>query len=262
MAKGYPSDWDSRRRAVYKRDGYTCQNCGAQGGPYGNTELNAHHIVPKSKGGTHSKNNLVTICKPCHNAVHYNQQTPPPTQHQAPTQPQQNQNIALQMAEKDDLDQAETFFADFGETCIEAADFVENLGGDLAILSDGTLEDDTLEEKRVDLLQQLGTIDFQLEGFEGDYRLVDDIEIFINSLISLFITFENVGEIIEDDSKTASEKRQLIEPKLNRRIQQVRQDSQRVKRSLDDFNRQVGEAQKAVEAEQKSSSFLSRLFNF
>lgn len=167
MAKGYPSDWDSRRREVYKRDGYTCQNCGAQGGPYGNTELNAHHIVPKSKGGTQSKNNLVTICKPCHNAVHYDHQVPPPTHHQAPTQSQKNQNIALQMAEKDDLDQAETFFADFGETCIESADFVENLGGDLAILSDGTLEDDALEEKRVDLLQRLGTIDLQLEAFEG-----------------------------------------------------------------------------------------------
>lgn len=66
----YPSDWDQRRKSVYRRDNFTCQNCGRKGGPHGNAELHAHHIVPKSKGGSHKQSNLVTICKDCHNAIH------------------------------------------------------------------------------------------------------------------------------------------------------------------------------------------------
>lgn len=67
---GYPDDWDSRRKSVYARDGHKCQNCGAKGGPIGNTELHCHHIVPKSEGGSHDKSNLTTLCHDCHNEVH------------------------------------------------------------------------------------------------------------------------------------------------------------------------------------------------
>lgn len=70
MTSGYPPDWDSRRKEVYRRDNYTCQNCGAKGGPKGDIELHAHHIVPKSKGGTHKLTNLKTMCDQCHNAIH------------------------------------------------------------------------------------------------------------------------------------------------------------------------------------------------
>lgn len=68
----YPPDWDSRRKEVYRRDNYTCQNCGVKGGPNGGAELHAHHIVPKSKGGTHKLSNLKTVCSQCHNAIHGN----------------------------------------------------------------------------------------------------------------------------------------------------------------------------------------------
>lgn len=67
---GYPSDWSKRRKSVLKRDDYTCQNCGDRGGPYGDTELHADHVVPKSKGGTHDRTNLLTLCKPCHEKKH------------------------------------------------------------------------------------------------------------------------------------------------------------------------------------------------
>ncbi|NGM71323.1 HNH endonuclease [Natronolimnobius sp. AArcel1] len=66
----YPPDWDRRRRQVYARDDHQCQNCRRRGGPYGDVELHAHHIVPKSRGGVHRLENLVTVCKPCHDAVH------------------------------------------------------------------------------------------------------------------------------------------------------------------------------------------------
>lgn len=66
----YPSDWDSRRKEVYRADGYTCQICGSGGGPTGNTELHAHHKIPISEGGSHKKGNLTTLCKECHNGIH------------------------------------------------------------------------------------------------------------------------------------------------------------------------------------------------
>lgn len=48
------------RREVFIRDGYTCQYCGRQVG-----DLTIDHIVPKSKGGPHAWDNLVSACKPC-----------------------------------------------------------------------------------------------------------------------------------------------------------------------------------------------------
>ena len=71
MVGEYPDDWSSKRREVYKRDNYTCQNCGRKGGPEGNHELHAHHIVPINDGGTHSINNLKTLCNNCHKAIHH-----------------------------------------------------------------------------------------------------------------------------------------------------------------------------------------------
>lgn len=61
----YPDNWDSIRKDVYWRDNYTCQSCGAE-----NEELHAHHIIPKSKGGSDDMGNLVTLCKSCHESVH------------------------------------------------------------------------------------------------------------------------------------------------------------------------------------------------
>jgi len=73
----YPADWDSRRRKVYRRDNYTCQNCGARGGSFGDAELHAHHGVPVGKGGSHKLSNLTTYCKKCHQAIHANDKIAP-----------------------------------------------------------------------------------------------------------------------------------------------------------------------------------------
>lgn len=49
----------SVRKAVYKRDNYTCQSCGAK------EDITIDHIVPRSKGGSNDVNNLQTLCESC-----------------------------------------------------------------------------------------------------------------------------------------------------------------------------------------------------
>lgn len=69
----YPPDWKGRRKAVYKRDNWTCQSCGHMSGPHAGDEgraLHPHHIVPLSEGGWHSFSNLETLCGVCHNGQH------------------------------------------------------------------------------------------------------------------------------------------------------------------------------------------------
>jgi len=46
------------RRAVFARDGWTCQYCGA-------AAENLDHVIPRSRGGTHSWDNVVAACRRC-----------------------------------------------------------------------------------------------------------------------------------------------------------------------------------------------------
>ncbi len=48
------------RRAVFIRDRYTCQYCGLQ-----SRSLTLDHILPRSKGGRHQWDNVVSACKRC-----------------------------------------------------------------------------------------------------------------------------------------------------------------------------------------------------
>src|ERR671915_1837073 len=48
------------RRAVFARDRWTCQYCGHERG-----SLTVDHVVPRSKGGASSWDNIVTCCAPC-----------------------------------------------------------------------------------------------------------------------------------------------------------------------------------------------------
>jgi 5-methylcytosine-specific restriction endonuclease McrA len=47
------------RRAVFARDGWTCQYCGAR------SNLTVDHVIPRSKGGSSSWDNIVASCAPC-----------------------------------------------------------------------------------------------------------------------------------------------------------------------------------------------------
>lgn len=49
------------RRSVFARDGHRCQYCGA-------TAENIDHVVPRSRGGTHTWENVVAACRRCNAA--------------------------------------------------------------------------------------------------------------------------------------------------------------------------------------------------
>jgi 5-methylcytosine-specific restriction endonuclease McrA len=46
------------RRAVFARDGWVCQYCGSPA-------ENVDHVIPRSRGGTHTWDNVVAACRRC-----------------------------------------------------------------------------------------------------------------------------------------------------------------------------------------------------
>lgn len=62
-------EWTDWRKSVFKRDNYTCQDCGDKG-----CELHPHHIKPKSlyKDIMFDVENGVTLCSDCHAEKHKN----------------------------------------------------------------------------------------------------------------------------------------------------------------------------------------------
>jgi 5-methylcytosine-specific restriction endonuclease McrA len=48
------------RRAVFARDRWTCQYCGHERG-----NLTVDHVIPRSRGGASTWENIVTCCAPC-----------------------------------------------------------------------------------------------------------------------------------------------------------------------------------------------------
>jgi 5-methylcytosine-specific restriction endonuclease McrA len=63
--QGFNYGHSSRRKAVLHRDNYTCQCCGKK-----NCQLQTHHIIFRSCGGSDDENNMITLCKECHKGVH------------------------------------------------------------------------------------------------------------------------------------------------------------------------------------------------
>lgn len=47
------------RQNIFRRDGHKCQYCG------GRKDLTLDHLIPRSKGGKSTWNNLVTACRRC-----------------------------------------------------------------------------------------------------------------------------------------------------------------------------------------------------
>jgi hypothetical protein len=59
-------EYKAWRTAVYQRDNYTCQKCGAKG------KIQAHHRIPFSvdKSLRLEVSNGITLCKNCHKEIH------------------------------------------------------------------------------------------------------------------------------------------------------------------------------------------------
>ena len=63
----------STKSKIKQRERYRCQMCGDyQGKIYDSgviVVVQAHHIIPKSEGGTNMPGNLITLCDFCHDVV-------------------------------------------------------------------------------------------------------------------------------------------------------------------------------------------------
>lgn len=53
---------------IFKRDNFTCQYCGRN--PKDGVKLHVDHILPLTKGGGNSANNLITACQTCNLEKH------------------------------------------------------------------------------------------------------------------------------------------------------------------------------------------------
>ena len=56
--------WNARRKAVLKRDNYTCQQCKDTDIP-----LDVHHTTYE-RIGDEDLSDLVSVCRPCHDEIH------------------------------------------------------------------------------------------------------------------------------------------------------------------------------------------------
>lgn len=54
-----PKSIKVNRKRIFKRDGNTCQYCGTQ------KNLTVDHIIPRSRGGENTWDNMVTCCSRC-----------------------------------------------------------------------------------------------------------------------------------------------------------------------------------------------------
>jgi len=60
----YPPDWSTRRASAWTAGGGACSECGDRGA------LDVHHLRPIREGGTHRLENLVLLCRDCHQEAH------------------------------------------------------------------------------------------------------------------------------------------------------------------------------------------------
>jgi 5-methylcytosine-specific restriction endonuclease McrA len=60
-------EWVALRRARKHIDRYVCQHCSKSGS---GIVLNVHHLTYERFGGDETMEDLVTLCRPCHRAIH------------------------------------------------------------------------------------------------------------------------------------------------------------------------------------------------
>jgi len=70
--KGINYGFANIKAYVLTRDSYTCQHCK---GKTKDSKLEVHHIIFRSNNGSNEENNLITLCKTCHDKLHKNEIT-------------------------------------------------------------------------------------------------------------------------------------------------------------------------------------------
>jgi len=70
--KGINYGFANTKAYVLIRDSYTCQHCK---GKTKDSKLEVHHIIFRSNNGSNEENNLITLCKTCHDKLHKNEIT-------------------------------------------------------------------------------------------------------------------------------------------------------------------------------------------
>lgn len=65
--KGPNYGYANTKAKVLDRDNYTCQICK---GKHKDSKLEVHHIIFRSQDGSDDENNLITLCKTCHDELH------------------------------------------------------------------------------------------------------------------------------------------------------------------------------------------------
>lgn len=95
----------SSRRAVFARDGYTCQAT-ALGGDC-DADLTIHHLLPRHSGGSNRQGNLLTVCDGHHTAIHQDEARAAKLDLIRPTEPPAPPGIAPSSRYRVDPDLAE-----------------------------------------------------------------------------------------------------------------------------------------------------------
>jgi len=57
-------EYEALRKRALGRDGWRCQSCGSQ------SNLQVHHVKPRSQLGHDALENLITLCVGCHRRQH------------------------------------------------------------------------------------------------------------------------------------------------------------------------------------------------
>ena len=68
--KGLNYGYENTKAMVLNRDNYTCQYCK---GKSKDSKLEVHHIIYRSNNGSDEADNLIVLCKSCHDKVHTNE---------------------------------------------------------------------------------------------------------------------------------------------------------------------------------------------
>ncbi|MGA4533244.1 HNH endonuclease signature motif containing protein [Ectopseudomonas chengduensis] len=57
----------ARRPGKKKRDELKANGCSCCGSK---TDITLHHLIPREMGGATEEDNLLAVCRPCHDAIH------------------------------------------------------------------------------------------------------------------------------------------------------------------------------------------------